>query len=125
MVIEVRARRIFSLNPQEISQLDKFVQKKIQSKMQEGVEFLKKKVAGVILNEQSRYYRVPSLKKDGSWHWVSKPGMPPNEDTGNLRRGLWAGAHIGPYKGGAEVLASLGINAFDPETREEYSARLF
>ena len=124
MVIEVRAKRIFSLNPYEISELDKFVQKKIQSKMQEGVDFLKKKVAGVILKEQSRSYQVPSRKKDGSLHWVSKPGFPPNEDTGNLRRGLWSGAHIGPYRGSSEVLASLGINAFDPDTREEYSARL-
>ena len=124
MIIEARAHTIFRLTNQEIRAMNNEIKKKVEKRIGEGADFLADKVRDSIIETQSIAYIVPSKKGDGTDHPVSKPGFPPNEDTGRLREGVWSGSHIGNYQGAPEVLAMLGVTAISDEDRKDYAKRL-
>lgn len=89
MKIEVRETKTMFLTPRDVSVFERKFLEKVGKKMDESVDTIHKSISRKLQSKQSLGRTYKSGRGDGSLHTASLPGFPPNEDTGNLRRGFW------------------------------------
>ena len=117
MDLKIKAQNMFIVSNHDINRVSRLAQKKILERLREGSEIIKKDLQAVIKTQQSsgRVYR-----RKGRFHTASKPGYPPNEDTGELRRSFYSRKL--PSKLEVRIGAFYGTGA-DKETYAEYLER--
>lgn len=142
MQLDIREVNTFKLKAGDISRLELSVKRKLEKRMNQEVDVIKKKLGKVITTKQSkgRAYRsrkggaystssspegypqagvVSDRGKTGNIHYASKPGFPPNEDTGDLRRGIWSRSKVLPH----QILSIFGIMAIGKDGAD-YASKL-
>ena len=102
--LNLSTNSVFIFRPQELERVGDKVKKEIEKKIFQESQALSSEIGSVIKKRQSVKNWVRSRTGSGL-HAVSKPGFPPNEDTGALRRGLFV------KKTGVGIMLGVAVRA--------------
>ncbi len=89
--------KTFKTSRSELNKISKQGSKRIFNKIVEESSGIKKEIQNVIKTRQSIGRPYPSRKPTGGIHFASRPGYPPNEDTGDLRRSVKSRSNMAKY----------------------------
>ena len=89
MELKVKSRTLFALNQTDIRKMDRKIKQKIHKAIIEQVTEIEGEIGRTLITKQSKGRVYRSRKNPNQTHIASAPGYPPNEDTGDLRRGFW------------------------------------